>query len=73
MDLYLTSEQSNALQSFRLDRGRCWKAALRKAWRDGDYEAVPVTDGQLLQQLRNSAHFGPSGLIAWPEVEVIGG
>lgn len=71
--LYLTSEQAEVLNRFRLDYGRRWKSVLRSQWQASNYPGSPAEDHPVLQTLRNSSHFGPAGLFAWPNVEVLSG
>jgi len=58
----LTNEQKTALRKFAAQQGRQWKACLRDMWMSGNYWGTD-TDSSTLQQLRNSASFGPRGLI----------
>lgn len=72
MTLWATSEQARALNRFRIEHGRAWKSKLRRCWQAATYPSeTPPADVPLLQCLRNSLHFGPAGLIAWPDVEVL--
>lgn len=59
----LTTEQKLALAGFKNRNGRTWKSKLRDIWMTGNYN-YSVDDSATLQQLRNSEHFGPRGLIA---------
>ena len=53
-----TEEEHKALKQFAKENGRSWKTVLNIAWMEGQNNSV-------LQQLRNSADFGPSGLILY--------
>ena len=44
-----------ALCDYARTHGRCWKAALRAEWMNASTTGI-------LQELRNAAHFGPTGL-----------
>ena len=55
----MSNEQLTAMREWARINGRCWKAALRRAWETGDYAGF--SGYQLLQQVRNS--HGPSWLM----------
>lgn len=57
----LTPDQLVALDNFRTEQGRSWKAELRLCWETGCYPNQHVAG--YLQQLRNE--FGPRWLIAY--------
>lgn len=63
MDLTITAtlraDQFNAIKAWAKLHGRNWKAPLRDAWMEGDYQGFH--DSHLLQQVRNT--FGPSWLV----------
>jgi plasmid stability protein len=54
----LTDEELTALRAYAATHGRYWKAQLREAW-------MTASEPGILQALRNAAHFGPGGLIAF--------
>jgi hypothetical protein len=54
-----------ALQLFARRNGRYWKNALRGCWITGDYRYCHKEHIGRLQELRNMAAFGPSGLIRY--------
>lgn len=54
----LTSEEHAALNDYATRHGRRWKDDLRTAW-------MNASETGILQQLRNSARFGPRGLIRY--------
>jgi len=54
----LTPDEIKALRTFAVANGRNWKQALRQAWEHGSEPGI-------LQVLRNSARFGPAGLISF--------
>lgn len=63
MKLDLTPHERDALARFACQQGRQWKAALRDMWMNGSYWGTE-TNAPMLQFLRNSARFGPAGLVA---------
>jgi hypothetical protein len=57
----LTAEQLAVVEAWAKQHGRTWKADLRAAWANGNYNGFQGSS--LLQQLRNT--FGPSWLTAF--------
>jgi len=55
---YATPEQIDAIREWAAKYGRTWKARLREAWMDGDYDGFDKS--WLLQRVRNN--LGPSWL-----------
>lgn len=53
--LNLTPQERKALNDYAKLHGRTWKQQLRDAW-------MVAGEPGILQQLRNSPYFGPSGL-----------
>lgn len=51
----LTDDERDALATYAATHGRNWKAQLRDDWMNARTSGI-------LQQLRNSANFGPRGL-----------
>lgn len=62
MKINLTEEQHAALLAVKAHEGRNWKSAVRHWWETCTYPEW--ADSQVLQSLRNSQDFGPSGLVS---------
>lgn len=59
-DTELTDAQKEALDAFRVSKGRNWKSALRENWERANYPGVSSDHAAALQQLRNT--LGPEWL-----------